>query len=183
MVKNQKHSKRKQILIAATTIVKEEGVAQLTLEAVANKANVSKGGLLYHFPNKEALIKGMIDELTKVYVDEIEETVQNEGHTDGRWSKAYVKSTFLELEDGFDMSSALVAAIYTNPELLEKLQQQYEEWQIKIENDGIDPVRATIARLAADGLWFAEIFGLGPLKSELKEQVYKELINWTEGVK
>ena len=36
-----------------------KGVAKLTLEAVA-KEGVSKGGLLYHFSNKEALIEGMI---------------------------------------------------------------------------------------------------------------------------
>ena len=37
-----------------------KGVAKLTLEAVAKEAGVSKGGLLYHFSNKEALIEGMI---------------------------------------------------------------------------------------------------------------------------
>ncbi|HCA4120809.1 TPA: TetR/AcrR family transcriptional regulator, partial [Listeria monocytogenes] len=38
--------KKKSILIAAADIVKEEGVAKLTLEAVAKKADLSKGGLL-----------------------------------------------------------------------------------------------------------------------------------------
>ena len=46
--------------MATSQIVQCKGVAKLTLEAVAKEAGVSKGGLLYHFSNKEALIEGMI---------------------------------------------------------------------------------------------------------------------------
>ena len=72
-----------------------------------------------------------------------------------------------------------MAAIFANPELMKDLQVQYANWQKNIENDGIDPVRSTIARLVSDGLWFAEIFGLAPLNKVLKEEIYKELISWT----
>ena len=51
---------RQKILTAASQIVQCKGVAKLTLEAVAKEAGLSKGGLLYHFSNKEALIEGMI---------------------------------------------------------------------------------------------------------------------------
>lgn len=51
------NSKRSSILLAASIVVKNNGVEKLTLEAVAKEAGVSKGGLLHHFPNKEALIK------------------------------------------------------------------------------------------------------------------------------
>ncbi|EAE2866200.1 TetR family transcriptional regulator, partial [Listeria monocytogenes] len=54
--------KKNNLLTAASEIVKEEGVVKLTLEAVAQRAGVSKGGLLYHYPSKEALIKGMVED-------------------------------------------------------------------------------------------------------------------------
>jgi AcrR family transcriptional regulator len=41
----------------------------MTLEAVAREADVSKGGLLYHFPSKEALISGMVRRLIEGYRD------------------------------------------------------------------------------------------------------------------
>jgi hypothetical protein len=47
--------------------------------------------------------------------------------------------------------------------------------QDKIENDELDPVRSTIVRLAIDGLWFAEMFGLAPPKDELRQKVIEEL--------
>ncbi len=51
---------RAALLDAASRIVQQRGVEHLTLDLTAQEAGVSKGGLLYHFPSKEALIKGMI---------------------------------------------------------------------------------------------------------------------------
>ena len=35
-------------------------------------------------------------------------------------------------------------------------------WQDRVTAEGGDPVDATVARLAADGLWLAELLGMGP---------------------
>ena len=43
------------------------GSGRLTLDAVAERAGLSKGGLLYNFPTKEALLQAMIQRL----VDEV----------------------------------------------------------------------------------------------------------------
>ena len=48
------------ILTAAEQVVLERGVPALTLDAVAEAAGLSKGGLIYHFESKEALIRAMI---------------------------------------------------------------------------------------------------------------------------
>jgi len=47
-------------LDAADALLAEEGIAAFTLEAVADRAGISKGGLLYHFPTKEALVAGLM---------------------------------------------------------------------------------------------------------------------------
>src|SRR5215469_14026355 len=51
---------RDRLLDAAERVVAESGATHLTLDAVAKSAGVSKGGLLYHFPSKEALLEGML---------------------------------------------------------------------------------------------------------------------------
>ncbi|MCR8632074.1 hypothetical protein [Paenibacillus radicis (ex Xue et al. 2023)] len=43
--------------------------------------------------------------------------------------------------------------------------------KFKQSNDGLDPVRSTMIRLAIDGLWFAEMFGLAPPKGELRQKI------------
>ena len=177
MNSDNKVSTRARILTAASDIIRDQGLERLTLEAVAKEAGLSKGGLLYHFPSKEALITGMVEELTSNYAADIQERVTNDSQARGKWSRAYVESTFSGLDNGFPMSSVLAAVLFTNPKLLEEMQTQYGIWQKKIENDGIDPVRASIVRLAVDGLWFSEVFGLSPLDQKLRERVFYELIN------
>ena len=52
MKNNPFSTTQEQILDAAEAVVIERGVKGMTLETVAAKANLSKGGLLYHFPSK-----------------------------------------------------------------------------------------------------------------------------------
>ena len=54
---------RTRILDAVERIVQAKGVPALTLEAAAREAGISKGGLLYHFASKEALLHGLVARL------------------------------------------------------------------------------------------------------------------------
>ena len=51
------------MLDAAEVVMTEQGAWRLTLDSVAEQAGVSKGGLLYHFPTKEALLKALVGRL------------------------------------------------------------------------------------------------------------------------
>lgn len=48
------------IIKAANQLLEEQETSKFTLEEVAKKAGVSKGGLLYHFSSKRELIQGML---------------------------------------------------------------------------------------------------------------------------
>lgn len=173
------NSKRSVILTAASTVIRSQGVEKLTLEAVAKEAGVSKGGLLHHFPNKNALIQGLVEELTDCFVADVQDRAANAFEDKGKWSRAYTESVAFDIQEESGISTALTASLFSKPELLGKLQEQYALWQKDIENDGIDPVRSTIVRLAADGLWFSEMFSLGNLDAELREKVIQELLKMT----
>jgi AcrR family transcriptional regulator len=59
----KRSSSRERILDAAAELVRELGAAKLTLDAVAERAELSKGGLLYNFPSKDALLQGMLERI------------------------------------------------------------------------------------------------------------------------
>src|SRR5690606_6550579 len=59
--------RRGELLDAAEELLSEQGSTALTLSAVADRAGVSKGGLLYHFSTKEALIKAMVERLIEEF--------------------------------------------------------------------------------------------------------------------
>jgi AcrR family transcriptional regulator len=56
-------SARDRVLDAYETLLIEHGAGSATLDAVAAAAQVSKGGLLYHFASKEALAAGLLQRL------------------------------------------------------------------------------------------------------------------------
>ena len=63
----------------------------------------------------------------------------------------------------------------SEPALLQPLQESFEHWQRQVELDGIDPVKATVARIAADGLWLCELFGFAALTPQMRSAVEAEL--------
>ncbi len=48
---------------AAIQITVRDGLLAMTLDAVAKEAGISKGGVMYHFPSKDELVRGVLDYL------------------------------------------------------------------------------------------------------------------------
>ena len=53
----------RRILSAARAIATREGAGRITIEAVAKEAGLSKGGLLYNYPTKKALLSGLLAQM------------------------------------------------------------------------------------------------------------------------
>ena len=175
------------ILTAAERVALRDGVLRLTVEAVAREAKLSKGGVLYHFATKESLIQAMLDRLIQYCEQEMTQHQQNDA-APGRWTRAYVRKTLAPLtpypgEAAFpkskEVGAGLIVAAATNPKLLEPLRKRFRTWQRAIERDGISPTRATVVRLAVDGLWLADVLGIWSLSGKLRRQVLNELIRLT----
>lgn len=171
----------RKLLEAAERVVLGEGARRLTLDAVAREAGVSKGGLLYHFPSKEALVAEMVEHLA---IERFERELENRlGPSDsaevrdGSWVRAYVEATFEPQDEDRNLAvqSGLFAAVANDPSLLDPLRERYGALQERAENDGVDPALATIARLASDGLWFLELFDIPAVDGELRERVFEKL--------
>jgi AcrR family transcriptional regulator len=176
---------RARILAAAEDVVLGEGVGRLTLEKAAARAGVSKGGVLYHFPSRSALVSAMVARLAERVDESLAAEREANAGAPGAYARAYVEDTFAIVDDeeserGQRLGAAVLAAMASEPELLAPLREAFARWQAEIESDVADPVRGTVARLAADGLWLCELFGLGPLDPELRRSVHAELLRMVE---
>jgi AcrR family transcriptional regulator len=172
---------RQTILQAACRLVEREGVARLTLDAVAQEAGLSKGGLRYHFPSKDSLIAGMVTYLLQQFAQDLEHAHITDDTDPGAWLRAYIRASCSTAHQDIDSASGLLAAVANDPTFLEPLRTQYSQWQKQAEGDGISAARATVIRLALDGLWFADIFGFASPTGPLREQVITELLALTKG--
>lgn len=172
---------RDKILTAAANVVISQGASRMTLEAVAKEAGVSKGGLLYHFPSKDALIEGMIEHMVQGLTERIRKAYDEDdiGTNQGRWLRALTRANFQSQD--LELGAGLTAAVLLQPDLLEANRQAYVARQNLIEQDGVDVVWANIIRLVGDGIWFSELLGFAPPEEPLKTQIMDRLISLTTG--
>jgi AcrR family transcriptional regulator len=155
------------LLDAAGAVVARDGPQALTLEAVAAEAGVSKGGLLYHYGSKRELIEALVAR----WLAEFQRDIDAAG---GGFVQGYVRAS--DPAGSVADELGLLAALVADPAVLRTVREQYAIWQDRVEREGSDPVDATVARLAADGLWLAELLGMGPPRGRLREQVLARLL-------
>jgi AcrR family transcriptional regulator len=176
----RQNSKRNAILKVACKLIREKGASKLTLDAVAKEAGVSKGGLLYHFPSKELLIQATLDDFLDRFDSDTNEEASRNTNLNNGWAQAYLIETFEISKEDLEMSAGILAAAANNPELLEPMRQRYLLWQSRMTAECKDPVEATVARLAADGLFFCDLFGFVPLDEKLRSDVLSYLMTMVE---
>ncbi len=170
------------ILDAAEAVVAEEGAAHLTLDAVATKAGVSRGGLLYHFPNKEALLKGMLDRFIARAKERRMRIREGLVESKGRETTAHVLSA-LEHDDASmrAASAALLAMGAQRPGLMAPAKKEYRKLMEDIARDGLAFERAAVIALATDGLRLAELLSISPFDEGERRRIVEEIIALAKG--
>src|ERR1700754_2486310 len=109
--------RREELLDAAEDLLCDQGSQSLTLAAVAERAGCSKGGLLYHYGSKEALIKGMVERL----IEDFDELVH--AQPDTTYTERYVGATMAAVRSGRLRRWAVVTGASGNLFLLAPLRE------------------------------------------------------------
>ncbi len=168
-------SSRDDILDAAQEVVLEVGAAHMTLDAVASKARVSKGGLLYHFPTKQNLLRALL----KRRFQRLEEGRKKKGVDlqggPAREIKAYVLSSLSRSRRDTPVGASLLAAVAHNPKLLEPVRGDYRKRLAELIPAGLKFERALVVALATDGLRLLELLSLSPLNTGQRKRLIGEL--------
>lgn len=169
---------RGRILDAAEQLVTKEGASNLTLEAVAQAAGVSKGGLLYHYPNKDALLAAMIerhcDDLDERCARELEQLPADKSSSQ---LKASILGVLKRRSGSEDLGAALLAAAANNPALLDGARARYAEHVARLTASEGCFARSAVIMLAVDGLMLGEVWRLTPFTEAQRELIVQELLH------
>ncbi len=174
-------STRRSVLAAAAEIVVRDGASKLTLDAVAERVGLSKGGLLHHFATKDSLIAAMIEDVVVQFEADLQRNVQGESGP-GSFARAFLRACLDRdgiLTRTLKVSAGIVAAVAINAQLLAPLRSRYDLWIARLEDDGIDPAIAELVRSAADGLWLGNVLGLSQSSPPLRKRMFDKLIELT----
>jgi AcrR family transcriptional regulator len=170
MVTQRRTNSRELILDAAEAVALSRGALSLTLDAVAERAGVSKGGLLYNFHNKEALLQAMVDRLCRSFEAR---TLERMGVTGAL--EAYVSAALDEHADA-NVAAALLAAIANDTKLLAPMREHLSRWLPQLLPAAPSFADRAIVWLATEGLWLLELLELSPLNQKQRRQVAARLI-------
>jgi AcrR family transcriptional regulator len=166
---------REAILDAAETLAAEVGANYMSLDAVAAKAGISKGGLLYRFPSKVALLQGMLVR----YVERLEAPQKSKSKNSSEASRLLAARLAARGNQAASKvrrgSFGMIAAIAEQPNLLDPVRAAHQRIWTRFRKNSRDPEMALLAWLALEGLLFVELFGTSPLAKNERDKFLKRL--------
>ncbi|XBQ16706.1 MAG: TetR/AcrR family transcriptional regulator [Oceanicaulis sp.] len=167
------------ILDAAERVVAREGARRLTIDAVVKESGFSKGGVLYNFPSKLDLIKGMVARMVTSFTED-HAAAMKQAEADGTSPlQGMVQALLRKKEDDMErqVSMGLLAAIAENPELIDPIRDALAAIREDLIAHAPDPVLASVVLLAADGLHFSDILGLDVIGEDDRAAVEARLLS------
>ncbi|WP_370676916.1 TetR/AcrR family transcriptional regulator [Pleomorphomonas sp. PLEO] len=176
--KKQPELVHRALLDHAAKLAVEHGLAAVTVQAVAEAAGVTKGGLLHHFPSKQALISAVFADLLEALDRQLDARIAADPDPRGAYTRAYLDSVFdMEPETNGAVWAALSISLLTDPQL----RGLWSDW-VKTRQERHRATDGSLAlatiRLAADGIWLADLTGVS---IEERAEMRQFLIQQTQG--
>lgn len=173
-----RQSKREAALEAAKRVVQRDGVTALSYESVASEANLTKGGLLYHFPSRGDLLLALHAYVAGAWEDAMRREVGEQlpdGLGEQTRTEAYVRAS--QNPDRAELLLTLEAA--TQNQAAHRIWSGiYERWAAPMPETPEDSAALGrfIARLAADGLWLYESINEQRIDPQVRKKLVEEII-------
>ena len=146
-------NKKRSLLDLAAKLVSQNGFEALTIDGLAHVAQITKGGVQYHFASKDSLIAELLQYLLGTLDDALEPFAGRD------WLSAYVNFTLGEPNDGDGAVAAILAALPPRDPRCAPFEFYARKWKQQAAESGLDSALAQIIRLAADGQWLERSFG------------------------
>jgi len=175
--KKQPEVVRAHLMEAAAEITIERGLPGLTLDRVARRAGVSKGGLIHHYPNKQALVRGLFQHVLDLFEGALQQHIAEDPCPRSRFTRAYLAVT-VQLDERLP-SGKLFGACALAMSLEKTITTVWKDWlRDRLTRYGEDPACPVreMARLTADGVWVADCTGASSLTSERRKALKDHLM-------
>lgn len=167
-------SARPRMIEAALRVAEEHGTSAVTLDSVAEQAQVTKRGLLYHFPSKHALIAGIHEHLAARFDQELLEATGKvpESASLVERTRGYIQVA-LRTPNTVELQFILEAG--GEPDWLAPWERVNQRWfpeaTTPVEDLDAVALRCLIARMAADGSWGQESTRSAPMSPQARERL------------
>ncbi|MEU4834170.1 TetR family transcriptional regulator [Streptosporangium sp. NPDC023615] len=148
-----KERTRRAILDAAEKAFTERG-AQVSLADIAAAAGVTKGGLMHHFPNRDALLRGIYEHCVARMWEEVRAHIDLSENRPGKFTRGYVRALTGDsayLTKAFSPTGLITVLGCVTPDG-DLDRRDARAWNAAFAADGLPPGRTLAVRFAAEGL-------------------------------
>jgi AcrR family transcriptional regulator len=145
------------------------------LDAVAARAGVSKGGLLYHFPAKLDLLQALVEHHLEGTRNELAQKLAATGVCSNSMLRCYLEVFVSEEKRHQPPPSGVLAAMAQNPELLAPIKHFKREMLDRLKENAAEGSNAIILFLALEGLRSLKLFDVDVLTEEEARSAIKTL--------
>ncbi|MDO5067008.1 MAG: TetR family transcriptional regulator [Propionibacteriaceae bacterium] len=168
-------SNRTQLLEAAIAVAERDGLPAVTLDSVAAEAGLTKGGLLYHFPNRRALLVGVHDHLAAVWEADMlaELGAEPEAADPKDRLRAYIRVSSRAMNKA---ELVYLADAGDDPELTDEWKRVSDRWIGPIEETATTHPEVALACLAADGLWVHDALSGRHLPQQVRDHLVEQIL-------
>ncbi len=158
---------RAQILAAASELAREKGAAHISIEAIAQRAGLSKGGLLYHFPRKSALMQALVTQHLAEIEAELDDVEAASGHRrTNAIAYAFVQVHREAVCHHKGKHDGLLVALAENPHLLDPVRAHEKRLIERIRNTAADRDLSLIALLVIEGIRALDLLEMGDILTD-----------------
>jgi AcrR family transcriptional regulator len=170
----QRPNSREKILAAAADVARESGPGSLSLEAVANRAGVSKGGLLYNFPTKAKLMQGLVEGYLRDFEQALETASSND---DGKNPLAvYIRLSANDCEEKQPSASWIFSAIAEDPDFMTPIKTFKRQLFERLKGETPDLKSLLVCYLSIEGLRSMNLFDSDVLSKDERELLVASLL-------
>lgn len=169
-------SAKRTIVEAALEQAVQAGIASLTYESVAAAAGMTKGGVLYHFPSREDLVRDVVAHFMDRWHDEALRHLGKPFDQASRTERvlAFVLSSMepdAEVAGGGDLG--VVVDVARDPHYGPMWVELRERW---VGDVATLTRRQQLALAAADGIWLDEMMQVQPYPAEHRAEIVAEIV-------
>lgn len=167
-----------QVLDAAEQVVVTKGAGQLTIEAVASQAGISKASVLYLYKTKRALIKAVVDRIVNADVAVNEAAVASLEGDRNAAIRGRILASSERMTEGFrSVALNLSASVANEPQLRRPGKDYMKRTVERIRKTCDHPNGAMLAFLALEGLKLLELVDWDTWSADERERLLKD-IEW-----
>ena len=148
----------------------ERGAGALTFGEIAQKSGVTRGGITYHFPTKERLLRALVEQDILQWKRVEEANCPDNCPAETAELIAYLRAHTNEQSDRRRFVSGMLYAVTLDPPIIDPA-RKYEKERL----DGIEwnerNLKLQLLRMAALGLFWADLFRCPEMPQDVRRNL------------